>query len=672
MPEYVPSIATLRERAAQLIGRQVGRGELKSMMAAICAAKNAGTPIPPDSTGQTWITESQGIINQADQDALAILVREFAEFVENGGGGGGDAPEVIAPFPGIGAEGVYYAQQVRTTGATPQAFDLGMGSIPTGTSLNNSNGFITGLCSYPSGGLYQGYISITNDIGSVDYAFEILINGTLPTLSYDITVGVFPIGTLFVSPSSISTFDATSTGSSGGTTAFPLNFQLTTPVGEANMLVNVDNGQLTLQPSNAANGNSYPYTVTLTNYFGSVDFSSTIYVLAPIYWGEWHGALPSTFSESDILTGLFNDTTPGPRVIEGEDVLTLLVGNPVYYPSTASPYFRVLAVPRGFTNGTLAHAQGDGSDLQPVSLGTLAEFDPPWPSTYQGALSINGVPYDIYVYALGATTSSIDLFYGQNFAPNPPLIRTTTGDFNQFVIFAGTNEFLADSNPDYSDTKIQVETYLGIGPFTWSTSGTLPTGVSWNSTTLQITGTPTDGSQVFERFAFSITATNSGGTSNTLTIYIAVVAPVYSGELPGSLPATFSALDITNGLLNVDTPGARVALVSTYTSPSTPVTSLIFPKLHVVKTRVFAVPSKFFSGSWPQDPAGVGSTRTFTTSLPQIWKWVFIDGVPTYPTFNPSLNTQYQSGLNIDSYGIPCDYDVYVIEGSGGFQIYWT
>lgn len=671
MSSQVPSITVLRERATQLLGRGCVRGQLKAMMAGAFAAKNAGTPLDPESTSQELVTQCQGLINQADQDVLAILVRELLEFVENGGGGGGDAPAVIAPFPGIGAEGEYYAQQIRTTGATPQTFSLATGSFPDGTSIDPETGIISGLCSYPNGGLYQGFVTITNDQGSTDYGFEILINGTLPTLSYDVTVGAFPIGSLFVEPSAVTTFNATATGSSGGTTAFPLYFQLTTPVGDANMLVDSATGQLTLQPSNDANGNSYPYTVTLTNYFGSTTFSSTIYVLAPIYWGEWHGSLPSEFSEADILSGLFNDTTPGPRVIEGEDVYTLLVGNPVYYPSTAIPYFRVLAVPRGFTNGNLAQSQGDGSDLQPAGIGGLAEFDPPWPAAYQDVLSINGIPYDVYVYAIGATTGPIDLFYGQNFSPNAPLIRTTTGDHNQFIIFAGQNEFLADSNPSYTDTKIQVETYLGIGPFTWSTTGTLPTGLSWNSLTQQITGTPTDGSQVFERFVFSITATNAGGVSNTLTLYIAVSAPVYSGELSGSLPDAFTASDITSGLLNVTTPGPRITLTSTYSSTSTPVTALVFPKTSAIITRVFAVPSKFFNGSWPQDPAGVGATRIFTPYLYQIWKWIFTDGVPTNPYYNPEWPIPYQSGLSIDSSGIPCAYDVYVIEDSGGLQAYW-
>lgn len=61
---------------------------MRAISAGLAAAKNAGTPIDPDTSAQELITECQQIIDQADSDALAIQTREMAEVIANSGGAG--------------------------------------------------------------------------------------------------------------------------------------------------------------------------------------------------------------------------------------------------------------------------------------------------------------------------------------------------------------------------------------------------------------------------------------------------------------------------------------------------------------------------------------------------------------------------------------------------------
>ena len=718
MPEYVPSIATLRERAAQLIGRQVGRGELKSMLAAICAAKNAGTPIPPDSTGQTWITESQGIINQADQDALAILVREFAEFVENaGGGGGGDAPAVIAPFPGIGAEGEYYSQQVRTTGATPQTFQVTLGSLPVGMSLNQASGIISGTCEYPFGGLYAGIITVSNEAGTTDYTYSILISGTEPTFAQDWTYPIALLGAGFSGmtggQSYFNTYAGDFTATSSGVYpdsavgSVPATWEFISVQGPPlpdGVSFDSNTGNTTGSPTNPDQlCKLYQYGVGYRNYFGYHQEDYTMSIVPTIYWGEWHGALPGSFTAANIQTDLFNNATPGPRIIPGDNgvgtsvafagAISCNASGPGFFrfPAVSPARARVLAIPRLWFTGDVN--QGI------TSWGATATFTPPFPTPYQEdlVLTVNGIdiPYDVYV--IPSTASQVDLFFTAN---APPSMRTSD-DSLQFLMYAGDANFRPRGSENNSTDTVQLEISSAL-PITYSTEGSLPTGVVWDELSQTITGTPTNPDDVFEQFNFSVIATNSNG-SNRLNLVFVVSAPVYWGELPGSLPATFSSSDITSGLLSNGSPGPLMlpagpvpgAPPGTYTmsASATGFCGTIIPSFYANSSdasayypaifyfysfgrvylpgvtapplRIVAVPTKFFTGSWPQDPYGQGTTTRY--DLAEGYgspKPILIPPVAPGQSMNDA--TPYQSDLVIITNGVSVKYNIYVVQSSWG------
>jgi len=705
MSSQVPSITVLRERATQLLGRGCVRGQLKAMMAGAFAAKNAGTPLDPESTSQELVTQCQGLINQADQDVLAILVRELLEFVENGGGGGGDAPAVIAPFPGIGAEGEYYAQQIRTTGATPQTFSLVSGALPYGMTLDPDSGIISGTAPYPYGALYEGVIGVENSAGSTEYVFQILINGTAATFTQDWTYPIAILGSGFsgqeggqgfiATYAGDFTYDASGIASSSGSipTTWEFITNQATPLPDG-VTFNEFTGKTQGSPTNPDQlCTMYQYGVVYRNYFGYHQENYTMVIVPTIYWGEWHGALPATFTAENIQTDLFDDTTPGPRVIPGYNGISVNVAfagalacnasgpNVLRFPAVSPARARIFAVPRAWFTGDVNGGV--------TSWSTFTSFTPTFPTPYQEnlALTVNGIEILYDVYVIPSTTSAIDLF----FLPNQPPSIFVSDNTTHFLSYIGDADFRPSGSEDNKRATLQIEVSSGL-PVTYSTSGSLPTGMTWDEGTLTITGAPTDQSQVFERFFFSITATNDNG-SRTLDLTFVVSAPIYWGEQSGSLPGTFTASDITAGLYNGTTPGPRVYPASGAdvhgVNPGVYVMSaaalgfngtylpsfygaatadayypaLFFCPVTTSTIKVFAVPSKFFSGSWPQDPNGSGATRTFNPVVGPVF------GNSGTATFNPAWPTPYQSGLMIDVNGIPTSYDIYVLQGSTG--LYW-
>lgn len=201
----VPNIAVLRERAATIIAR-ASSGQMRAMLAGICAAKNTGDPLPADSTGQELITQCQGIIDQAESDALAIFVRELMEFVENASTGGDmgccdQVAEILSILQGSGTgapvftgtlppgdETSIYQGQIQARGVLPIAFSVISGSLPTGTSLNSSTGLIIGN---PIGGNYDFTIRATNSAGTSTQEYSVAIVGIAPLFTYDSQSALF-------------------------------------------------------------------------------------------------------------------------------------------------------------------------------------------------------------------------------------------------------------------------------------------------------------------------------------------------------------------------------------------------------------------------------------------------------------------------------------------------
>lgn len=297
----VPDIATLRQRANTIISR-AGSGQMRAMLAGICAAKNTGDPLPSDSTGQQLITECQQIIDQADSDALAIFVREFMEFVENAGdsmgccdqveeilnilrNGTAGPPVFEGPNPGTGSEAASYSGQIVVSGTFPMAYTLESGSIPTGTSLNGSTGLISGTAS--AAGTYTFTIRATNTEGTATQEFSIGINGRIPYFQYPVhgatldetvqpddwlgvQIGTDTIGQ-FGFPGwsgTFATFIPTGLYPSSSPGSVPITYSYTGLLPDG-MSLDASTGVFTGTPSNAGQiGNTFTFNILGTNDYG--------------------------------------------------------------------------------------------------------------------------------------------------------------------------------------------------------------------------------------------------------------------------------------------------------------------------------------------------------------------------------------------------------------------
>ncbi len=93
----IPSIATLRTEADDLLQPRVSDGQMEAIIAGALAAYNVGTPIASTTSFQDLVLQSQPLIDQARRDVRAIYLSQFLKFLENltsGGGGGGAAAPV--------------------------------------------------------------------------------------------------------------------------------------------------------------------------------------------------------------------------------------------------------------------------------------------------------------------------------------------------------------------------------------------------------------------------------------------------------------------------------------------------------------------------------------------------------------------------------------------------
>ena len=283
----VPNIAVLRERAATIIAR-ASSGQMRAMLAGICAAKNTGDPLPADSTGQELITQCQGIIDQAESDALAIFVRELMEFVENagGGGGGGGPPVFEGPNPGAGTEAASYSGQIIVSGTLPMTYTVDSGTLPTGTTLNANTGLISGTAT--TAGDYSLTIRATNSAGTQTQAFSISIAGRAPLFAYPLTgtppgntfptpgpsylfvSQIFGIDNVWVGPFTDFSPTAIYADSSFGSTPVTWSLSGTLPDGLA---IDASTGEFTGIPNNVAqadNSTVWTMNITATNAYGSL------------------------------------------------------------------------------------------------------------------------------------------------------------------------------------------------------------------------------------------------------------------------------------------------------------------------------------------------------------------------------------------------------------------
>ena len=402
-------------------------------------------------------------------------------------------------------------------------------ALPAGLSFNTSTGVISGTPTATAASATYT-VTATNVTGNGTANIVIIVNAS--AISYAGTPFNYIAGT------AISTASPTITG------ATPASYAVS-PALPAGLSLNTSNGQITGTPSAATAGASY--TITATYASGpSATTSINITVTAPTisyagspytyYSGTTIASLtpsvtgiPTSYSISPALpAGLSFNTATG--VISGSATVasaatsyTITANYNSGVTATTSINVTVLTPTLSYTGSPYTYTTGVAiSNLIPTVTGSPLNYSistalPTGLNFNTSTGVISGTPtvtsvsssYTITANYNGGITATAAI----NITVNPPApVISYTPSTNSYDVGS------AISNLTPANT--------GGAVVTWTISPALPAGLSFDTSTGVISGTPTT---ITATAAYTVTATNAGGTgTTTVTITINPQAPVIS------------------------------------------------------------------------------------------------------------------------------------------------
>lgn len=472
------------------------------------------------------------------------------KITDNNGGTNGVTSTGLSLVVGVGPPSINYSpatntyvagtaitnwNPTNTGGAVPSAGWSISPALPAGLSFNTNTGVISGTPTATSSATTYT-ITATNAAGSDNATVTITVNPQAPNISYSPAANTYTAGT------TISPLTPTNTG--GPATTWSIS-----PGLPAGLLFDTSTGIISGTPTSQSL--LVIYTITATNVTGSSSTNINITISNPFPPVISYSPSANTYIVGTAISALTPTNTGGASVIwsvspslpAGLSLNTntgVITGTPTAITAAAT-YTITATNAAGSGSATVTItvnpalpviSYSPSTNLYPINTtitpltptntgGTAASWaiSPGLPAGLSFNTStgvITGTPTTITAtatYTVTATniTGSATTTISITITPQPPVIKYTPSS-NIYVI----NTVITNWIP----------TNTGGAATSWSISPSLPAGLSFDTTTGTISGTPTALSAIT---TYTVTASNGGG-SNSTTIYITVnpTAPVIS------------------------------------------------------------------------------------------------------------------------------------------------
>jgi uncharacterized protein YhjY with autotransporter beta-barrel domain len=548
-----------------------------------------------------------------------------------------------------GTQGAAYSQTLGATGGTaPYTYAISAGSLPAGLSLNTSTGVISGT---PSTSGTSNLTVTATDANSAtgSRAYSLVINGLAPVANaVSATVAANssanPI-TLNITGGAATSVAVASAASHGTATASGTSITYTPTAGFSG------SDSFTYTATNAS-GTSSPATVTITVSAPSISLSpgslsngivNTAYSQTVSASG---GTAPYSYSISGTLpAGLSLNTSTG--VISGTPIGTgtfnLTVTATDANSATGSQAYSISIVDQAPVANAVSATVAANSSANPITLnitGGAASSVAVASAASHGTATASGTSIT-YTPTAGYSGSDSFTYTATNASgTSSPATVTITVSAPSITLSPGvlSNGSVGTA---YSQT---VSASGGTAPYTYAiTAGSLPVGLSLNTSTGMISGTPSASGT--GNFTVTATDTNSATGSQAYSLVINGLAPV-AGAVSATVAANSSANPIT---LNITSGTASSVAVASAASHGTATAS---------GTSITYTPTAGYSGS---DSFTYTATNASGTSSPAT---VTITVSPPTISLNPAtlnngtVGTSYSTTLTASGGSAPYTYAI--------------
>ncbi|MFM4808404.1 putative Ig domain-containing protein [Aeromonas hydrophila] len=547
-----------------------------------------------------------------------------------------------------GTQGTAYSQTVTATGGSaPYTYAITAGSLPAGLSLNTSSGVISGT---PSASGTGNFTVTATDANSAtgSQAYSLVING-LPPVANAVSATVAanssanPI-TLNITGGAASSVAVATAASHGTATASGTSITYTPTAGYAGS----DN--FTYTATNAS-GTSSPATVTITvstptlaitpttlpDGTQGTAYNQTVTATggsAPYTYAITAGSLPAGLSlntSSGVISGTpsasgtFNLTLTATDAnsATGSQAYSLVING---LPPVANAVSATVAA-NSSANSITLNITGTATSVAIASAANHGTATASGTSiTYTPAAGYAGSDSFTYTATNANGTSS-------------PATVTITVSAPSIVVSPG-----ALSNGSVGMAYSQTITATGgSAPYTYAiTAGSLPAGLSLNTSSGMISGTPSASGT----FNLTVTATDANSASGfqAYSLVINGLAPV-AGAVSATVAANSSANSIT---LNITGTATSVAVAST---ASNGIATASGTSITYTPTAGFSGPDSFTYTATNASGTSSPATVTITVSTPSI-------------TLNPgtlsngSVGTAYSQTITASGGSAPYSYAI--------------